>query len=609
VLGPKTLAPAARLDRLIRVFALLAHVAPDGDAAAAYCLAAQHYTLRLLTGALLAAASSPADGPAEASGAARPASACNTAKVGSNVETPGARSGGSGAARVPDAPEGWATWREDAHTAAVLASDTGPHSLATAHIARPEALDAALNLLVCRLCAAGHSQAALPVTHLRRLLAPRLAAAGRRLFGPHTACSGPEPPTTVPPARLAAGSGAEVAAIVQLAALLEDLELPSEAQRWLEAAAGRASDCAEADAGELRAADSVAELRRLVRHVLAARGSAEAGPSPGAGLQVESQQASMPPHASELVQQALAVAAPVAVAEWLPAAAQSGSTGLRAAPPRLRPWEPYQGWLAKAEYLAARGQSAAAAGLLSRAEEHALLAGDAAALSLASLLAARLSLLGGRPAEAAARAREAQARGCLGLERWCEAVKVFADAREGMPGSGERDALAALESGVRTLEAAAGLGARSATPAVSAAAAALRGRAVQLLLRRTAREDSLATAERVAGGSSSAGSEYARALAAGTAARVQALSMARRAAGDLERCGRAVAPRRVQALFLLAEALLAAERGGPADERPQDRRPALLEVLSVLKVRAVSLSTACALIQPWRRGEVTALVR
>jgi hypothetical protein len=562
-LGPKALRPAARLERLLRTHVLLGHAAHDGGATLAHWLQAQGCALRLLGGALAAAEQLRCGG--------------GSRKNDDGINAPATEAAAGCRSPQPPAPAtlaGWACWREDEATAAALAADAGPHALGRANIPRPEALAAALRLLADGLADAGHVWAALPVAQLRRLLC-------RCVHAPAAGGGGG-------PVGAAAGAAAEAAAAAQLAGLLETLELPAEAQHWVDVALAQAA----AAAGACGPAGGADELRRMVRAALLQRPGGADGEVGGPPL---------PPHAAALVQEALAAAAPAARDAWRrelaearrcaaaaappDAAAGEAARGPMLAAPALAPLAPHCALLEVAAHLAARGQSSAARELIERAEASAALAGDAQALAHAALAAARAALVDGGGGAAAARlAQRAQAAGGLGGRGWREAVEVYAAAREGMLGAGELDALNALEAGAAALEAAGAAGAAG-LPAAAAAAARLRLRAAELLLRRGAREAAVFAAERAAG--AGGGGEAARALEAAGAARARALALARHAAGDLGTCGNPAAPARLEALLLVSEALLA-QPGlvGDATAAPAvDARTALLEVLRVLQVR------------------------
>jgi hypothetical protein len=524
VLGPRTLPAAARLDGLVRVFVLLAHVARDGDDTAAHLLAAQHYALRLLVGALQAAAAADSD-------AAPP---CGDQQ--------------SALPAVALVPGDWARWCEEEQMTAALATDRSEHALSS--LPRPELLLAALTLLADQLARAGHYLAALPVVHLRRLAARCLK---------HGALS------------------AAAAAALQLTGLLEALELPSEAQRWLDEAAG-----IEAAAGASRDAASSAEQAQLHGLVRAA-------------LDPE-QQRQLQPHAAALVKKALAAAHPAAVEVWHgaahPPAVQLDAVALDAAdgvgaiyPPLLRPSSVLDSWLAQAAYLAARGQAVTAAHALQQAEKAATVHADKHALARCSLVKARLALLAGDPAAAAEAAQAAQARRGLSVQRWEEAVLLYAEARQGMSGSGELDALKALEGGAAALESLAAAGGAGG-PAALASAAALRMGAAQLLLRICEREVAAAAEGAVA--EEEKGAEKAAASAAGEPSRLRALAAAQQAADQLGTCGFIGAVQHVQSLLLLADVMMADPKlavssvGGGAGS---DRRLELLQIWQLLKVR------------------------
>jgi len=581
ILGPKSLPAAARLSSLVRVFVLLAQVAREGDTQLQYLLSAQHYALRLITEALTAAAAAVSEAgssnsvtavevTAEAAQPAavtssRPGSAAIAALCTTTKPTAPPTAGLSPTA--PHTQINWALWQEEEGTAAALAADSSSqHALSRTHISRPEALLATLDILTRQLCTTGHHLAALPVVHLRRL-------AGR--------CMG-------------CGAGAEAAAIVQLAGVLEALELPVEAQRWLDEAWKIST--APAAAQEARTAADEAELRQLVQTACARQRGGEVH------AEEESPQLSpLAPHAAALMEAAIAAATLSAVSTWTrrssskpPSTAGSVHRTAVQAPPLLQPLTAQDGWLARAEYLAARGQTAAAQELTKLAEEAAQLADNPHALSRCMLVHARLAVLGGDTASAAELAQAAQAAGGLGIEGWEEAALLYADARSSMPDSGEMDALKALSAGAAALDAVAAKGVAG-VPAALASAAALRMHAARLLLKRAEREASVAEAEQAGSGGSagtsrdsSAGSEHARTVAAGAAARAQALELAQEAAQGLAACGARAATLRVSSLLLLADTMLAQTAlvvEGAAGAGGRDLRPALLEVWNVLQVR------------------------
>lgn len=704
--GPKTLPPAARLQRLVQVFVLLAQATRDGADHVAYLLASQHFALRLLSGAVASAAAAapmapkPAPPPAAAAPAAGvppPASRPATPPAGASTVTPpqataaaarpaaaaaadGARAAGSGgsgvpqAARLPINAESWATWREGGELVAAMVADGGGDALSAENLPTPEALLASLRVLVDQLAAAGYHLACLPAAHLRRLVCRVLGCRGAPASAQGdgstiTATAGAASAasahvgsaiitSTAAPAAVGACSAsnksvtaqavlfqvADGAASAQLAGILESLELPGEAQYWLDRAAVGGSAAAlgggagAAGAQILKAVGEEVQLRRLVRAALkeaaggkaAGQGKAAGGveggvPIPDAadkrdqeidegslgeeGGSEEDREAArqLPPHAAFL-REAVAAAGAKALAAWRAgddgvhwkgvACNNNGSDrdggdlhdrgGMHSKVciwlNLLHPLTAQDSWLERAAFLAQRGQYPAAKALLDNLSDHAYLARDRQTLSKRALAEARLTLLLGAAARAAALAQEAQARGGLGIEEWEAAAGVYADAREGMPGSGELDALGGLEAAAKALDEAADAAdvARAAGGVASAArhaAAALRLRAVRLLLARGSRE--AAAARRAALGDVAAELSVKEHEERARVARVQALGLAREASEKLEALGARGAVGRVWALVVVAEAMGVQ----PGFGEGQDKRPALMEVHGVLKVR------------------------
>ncbi|MEW5301509.1 MAG: hypothetical protein WDW36_004367 [Sanguina aurantia] len=415
------------LERLLRIYLMLALAADNAADHCDYLLTAQHYGVRILQSAMFSAIHTaqlkaglmPNGLPAPGLPAAMVAAA--TAALPS--------------ANIPDTMAGWGTYTCAPELMALLREDSGagagaPMALNTASLQQPERTLAYLRLLAESLGKRGYDVQVLPLMQLARLVA-QLVVKSESLYQVLTLtlvsqldCLG----MSASASRLEASLG-DYTAITpsEEAAAAEDAA--AHAMRQMGGVGAAAADAVQragggggGGSGEKPGGDGTASAAVTLTDV---DGGAGSGPGPGGAP-------------DWLVASA---------AEMLSGGGEPTSGGLMVGVRGLlvlRPLSVHDVWLCKGRALIARGHYGSGKALLLRAREHACHTCDSEAESAALLELSKAEALAQRHEEAVAFVQAAQRLGG-DTDFWRDAVLQYVDCRLAGPHSTSLDAKEALQ--------------------------------------------------------------------------------------------------------------------------------------------------------------------